>query len=84
MHFGTGIHLYPSTTEVSSFNHPSTQVPVESLGNLLDRLNMSEQPSTSRTVSTDIAMAELPTAIPTMFASIPSVLASYEQLAGVH
>lgn len=23
LHFGTGIHLYPSTLEVSSFNHPS-------------------------------------------------------------
>lgn len=37
--FGTRIHLHPSTTEVSSF---SSQVPFESLGNLLDRLNMFE------------------------------------------
>ena len=39
--FGTGIHLHPSTIEVSSF---SSQVPVESLENLLDKLNMSKQP----------------------------------------
>jgi len=24
LHFGIGIHLYPSTIEVSSFNHPSS------------------------------------------------------------
>ena len=30
-HFGTGIHLYPSTSEVSS---PSSQVLVESLGSI--------------------------------------------------
>lgn len=54
-HFGTGIHLYPSTPEFGSFNPPSSQVPVESLGELLDRLKMSEQPSTSRNVSSDAA-----------------------------
>lgn len=43
-HFGTGIHLYPSTPGFDSFNPPSSQVSVESLGELLDRLNMSEQP----------------------------------------
>ena len=84
LHFGTGIHLYPSILEVSSFNHPSSQVLVESLGNLLDILNMSEQPSTSRTVSSDTTMTDLLVSIPTMFADIPSVLASYYQLAGVH
>ena len=42
LHFGTRIHLYPSTPEVSSFNHPSSQVPVESLRNILDRLTMSK------------------------------------------
>jgi len=45
---------------------------------------MSEQPSTSRTVSSDTTTAELPAAIPTMFASIPSVPTSYQSLAGVH
>lgn len=37
-HFGTRIHLYPSTSE---FNTPSSKVPVESLGSLSGRLNMS-------------------------------------------
>lgn len=80
MHFGTRIHLHPSTTEVSSF---SSQVPVESLGNILDRLNMSKQPSTSRTVSTDIATTKLPATVPTMIVGIPSFSASYQQQAGV-
>lgn len=84
LNFGTRIHLYPSTREVSSFNHPSLQVLVESLGNILDRLSMFEQPSTSGTVSSNIFMAELPAAIPTMFAHIPSVPASYQALARVH
>ena len=44
---------------------------------------MSEQPSTSRTVSSDTAAAEAPTATPTMFAGIPSVSASCQQQAGV-
>ena len=76
MHFGTGIHLHPSITEVSTCNHPSSQVPVESLGNILDRLN--KQPSKSRTVSTDTATTELPTVIPTMIAGIPSFSDSYQ------
>ena len=61
----------------------SSQVLVESLGNLLDRLDMSEQPSTSRTVPSDVAVAEPPATTPTMFAGIPSVPASYQQQAGV-
>ena len=44
---------------------------------------MSEQPSTSRTVSSDTAAAEPPAATPTMFDGIPSVPASYHQQAGV-
>jgi len=67
LHFGTEIHLYPSTTDVSSFKHPSSQVPIESLGNILDRLNMSEQQSTPRTVSSDIVTAELPATTTMMF-----------------
>ena len=80
VHFGTGIHVHPSTTKVSPF---SSQVPVESLGNILDRLNMSEQPSTSRTMSTDTAMAELPAAFPTIIVGIPFILDSYQQKVGV-
>ena len=45
---------------------------------------MSKQPSTSRTISSDIATIEPPATIPIMFAGIPSVLASYQSLAGVH
>ena len=59
------------------------EVPVESLRNLLDRLDMSEQPSTSRTVSSDTATAEPPATTPTMFAGIPSVPANCQQQAGV-
>ena len=70
LHFGTGIHLYHSTTKVS---HPSLQVPVELLGSLLDRLNMFEQPLTSRIVSSNTAVVEPPAATPTMFAGIPSI-----------
>ena len=44
---------------------------------------MSEQPSTSRTVSSDTAAAEPPAATPTMFAGIPSVPANCQQQAGV-
>ena len=44
---------------------------------------MSEKPSTSRTVSSDIAAVELPAATPTMFAGIPSVPANCQQQAGV-
>ena len=81
LHFGIGIHLYPSTSEVS---HPSSQVPVESLGNLSDRLDMSEQPLTSRTVSSDAAVAELPSATPIMFADVPSIATSSQSLDGIH
>ena len=80
-HFGVGITLYPSSSEVSL---PPEEAPVESLGNLLDRLQMSEQPSTSRTVSSDTAMAELPAITPTMFAGIPSVPTSSQSLEGAH
>ena len=38
-HFGVGVTLFPSTSEVSP---PPMEVPVESLGNLLDRIKMSE------------------------------------------
>jgi hypothetical protein len=79
--FGVGVTLFPATTEVC----PSpVEVPVESLGDQLDRLKMSEQPSTSRTVSNDTATAELPAANPTMFAGIPSVPTSSQSLEGVH
>ena len=80
-HFGVGITLYPSSSEVSL---PPAEAPVESLGNLLDRLQMSEQPSTSRTVSSDTAMAELPAITPTMFAGIPAVPTSSQPLEGAH
>lgn len=73
LHFGTGIHLYPSNSEDSQ---PSSQVPVESIGSLLDRLNMSEQPSTSRTVSSDTIVVELPAATPIMFVGVPSIATS--------
>ena len=62
---------------------PQVEVPVESLRNLLDRLDMSEQLSTSRTISSDTAAAEPPAATPTMFAGIPSVPANCQQQAGV-
>ena len=81
VHFGTSIHLHPSTTKVSPF---SSQDPVELLGNILDRLNMSEQPSTSRTVSSDIATKQLPIATLTMFIGIPFVPTSSQPLDGVH
>lgn len=45
---------------------------------------MSAQPSTSRTVSSDTATAELPAATLAMFAGIPSVPTSYQPLDGVH
>ena len=79
-HFGVGITLYPSSSEISL---PLSEVPVELLGNLLDKLDMSEQLWTSRTMSSDRVAAELPTATPTMFAGIPSIPASYQQQAGV-
>ncbi|CAA3004319.1 Hypothetical predicted protein [Olea europaea subsp. europaea] len=41
---------------------------------------MSEQPSTSRTVSSDTATAELPAVTPTMFSGIPSVPTSSQLL----
>lgn len=81
LHFGVGITLYPSSSEVSL---PSSRVPIESLGNILDKLDMSEQPSTSKTVSSDAAAAEPPGATPTMFAGVPSVLTSSQPLDGVH
>jgi len=81
LHFGTGITLYLSTSEASL---PSSQVPVESLGNLLDRLDMSEQPLTSRTVSSNTTAIEPPATTLTMFASVPSVPTSSQLLDGVH
>jgi len=63
---------------------PSSQVLVESLGNLLDRLDMSEQPSTSRIVPSDTAVAEPPATNPMMFTGIPSIPESYQQQDGVH
>ena len=84
LHFGTRIHLYHSTIEVSCFNHPSSQVPVKSLGNLLDRLNVSEQPSTSRTVSFDTVAVEPPATTLTMFTGVPSIPTSSQPLDGVH
>lgn len=45
---------------------------------------MSEQPSTSRTVSSDTTMAELPVVTPTMFAGIPFVATSSQSLDGFH
>ncbi len=78
---GAGIALYPSSSENI---HPPWEVPEELLKNLLDRLNMSEQPSTSRTMSLDTATAEAPSAIPTMFFGMPSVPTSFQSLDGVH
>ena len=79
LQFGAGITLYPSTSEVSL---PQTEVHVESIGSILDRLKMSEQPSTSRTVSSDTATAELPAVTPTMFDGVPAVPTSSQQLEG--
>jgi len=79
--FGVEITLYPSSSEISL---PPTKAPVELLGNLLDRLEMSEQPSTSRTVSSDTTTAELPAVTPTMFAGIPSIPTSSQSLEGAH
>ena len=62
---------------------PSLQIFLESLGNILDRLDMSEQPSTSRTVPSDAIVAEPLATTPTMFTGIPSVPTSYQQQAGV-
>ena len=78
---GVGIALYPSSSDNI---HPPSEVPEESLRNLLDRLNMSEQPSTSRTVSPDTTTVEAPSAIPTMFVGVPSVPTSFQSLDGVH
>ena len=78
---GAGIALYPSSSENI---HPPSKVPEESLRNILDRLNMSEQPLTSRTVSLDTATTEAPSAILTMFAGVPSVSTSFQMLDGVH
>ena len=75
--FGVGITLYPSSSEVSL---PQSEAPIESLGNLLDRLEMSEQPLTSRTISSDTATAELPAVTLTMFVGVPSVPTSSQSL----
>ena len=80
-HFGVGITLYPYLSETSL---PSSEVLVESLGNLLDRLDMSEQPSTSRTMSSDTAASEPLATTPTMFVGIPSVPTSSQPLDGFH
>lgn len=45
---------------------------------------MSEQPSTSRTVSSDTVTTELPAVTPTMFAGIPSAPTSSQPLEGAH
>ena len=79
--FGVGITLYPSSSEISL---PSLEAPVESLGNFLDRLEMSEESSTSRTVSSDTVTIELPSVTPTMFAGIPSVPNRSQSLEGAH
>ena len=57
---------------------PSSQVLVESIGNILNRLDISEQPLTSRTVPSDTAVAKPPATTPTMFVGIPSVPTSYQ------
>lgn len=75
--FGVGITLYPSSPEVSL---PQSEALAESLGNILDRLEMSEQPSTSRIVSFDTTMAKLPVVTPMMFAGAPSVPTSSQSL----
>lgn len=79
--FGVRITLYPSSSKISL---PLSEIPVESLGNLLDRLDMSEQPSKSRTVSSDIATAELPAATPIMFTGVPSITNSSQSLDRIH
>lgn len=78
---GAGITLYPSSSENI---HPPSEVPEDSLRNILDRLNMSEQLSTSRIASPYTATTEAPSAISTMFAGVPSVPASFQSLDGVH
>ena len=45
---------------------------------------MSEQPSTSRTVSFDAATAKPLVATPTMFVGVPSIPTSSQPLDGVH
>lgn len=80
-HFGVGITLYPSLSEISL---PSSKVPIESLGNILDKLDMSERPSTSRTMSSDIVAEELLAITPTMFSGVPSVPTISQSLDGSH
>ena len=63
---------------------PSSQVLVESLGNLLDRLDMSEKLSTSRTMSSNIEAVEPPVATPAMSVGVPYVPTSSQSLDGVH
>lgn len=75
--FGVGITLYPSSLESSL---PLSEAPVESLGNILDRLEMSEKLSTCRNVASDTAMTKLPTVTPTMFTNIPSLPTSSQSL----
>ena len=45
---------------------------------------MSEQPSTSRTVSSDTVATELPAATLTMFVGVPSVVTRSQSLDGIH
>ena len=78
---GAGIARYPSSSEYILL--PS-EVPEESLRNILDRLNMSEQLSTSRNVLPDTAVAEVPVATSTMFVGVPSIPTSSQPLDGVH
>ncbi len=79
--FGVGIALCPSSSEDIL---PPSEVPEESLRNLLDRLNMFEQPSTSRTVSPNTVAEKIPAATPTIFVGVPSVPTSSQSLDGVH
>ena len=79
--FGVEIALYPSSSEISLL---LSEAPVESLGNLLDRLEIFDQPSTSRTVSSNTVTAELPSITPTMFADIPSIPTSSQSLQEAH
>ena len=45
---------------------------------------MSEQPSTSRTVSSNTTATEPPVATPTMLAGVPSIPTSSQSLDGIH
>ena len=84
--------MYPAAPRFASFNPASSRVPVESLGQLLDKLTMSEQPSTSRNVSFDATSEESSAATPSMFSGTPEsqlygasfVLVCYQSLARTH